>query len=258
MGGFTTLVGVFVPPAGGFVPPAGGLVPPAGGLVPPAGGLVPPAGGFVPPAGVFVPPAVVEPEEPVLTTVGLPVILSMISLVPAPSAAPVSAFVIVLVVEFLLVVGVFTVGFTTDVGDVVLVVGVVVVLFVIVGLTVGLTAGVVTFGKVVLDVSDGLVVKGTFGASVVFGTVLVFVVKDAGGLVGSVGFGVVGAVVGLVTVEVIGEVVEPLPVVMAGRAPPPLGFPPEVIEPDSRPVKEGRSLKLRMTLSNGARSSPLA
>jgi hypothetical protein len=140
-----------------------------------------------------------------------------------------------------------TVGFTTDVGDVVLVVGVVVVLFVIVGLTVGLTAGVVTLGKVVLDVSDGLVVKGTLGASVVFGTLLVLVVKDAGGLA-----------VGLVTAEVMGEVVAPPPVVIVGRAPPPVGAVPEVIEPEVRPVNDGRSLKLRMTLSSGARSSPLA
>jgi hypothetical protein len=170
----------------------------------------------------------------------------------------VSAFVTLFAVEFGFVFVGVTVGFfTTDVG-VVLVVGVVVVLFVIVGLTVGLTVGVVTFGKVVLDVSDGLVVTGTLGASVVFGTLLVLVVKDAGGLVGSVGFGAVGVVVGLVSVEVIGEVVEPLPVVIVGRAPPPVGVVPEVIEPDSRPVNEGRSLNLRMTLSSGARSSPLA
>jgi len=173
-----------------------------------------------------------------------------------------------------------TVGFTTDVGDVVLVVGVVVVLFVIVGLTVGLTVGVVTFGKVVLDVSDGLVVKGTLGASVVFGTLLVLVVKDAGGLVGSVGFGAVGKVgfaVGLVTVEVIGgrialppegaDGLTPLPVDTEGRVTLPVVVagrlgrapePSEVREPDVRPVNEGRSLKLRMTLSSGARSSPLA
>jgi len=70
---------------------------------------------------------------------------------------------------------------------------------------------------------------------------------------------VVGVVVVLfVTVEVIGEVVEPLPVVIVGRAPPPVGAVPEVIEPEVRPVKDGRSLKLRMTLSSGARSSPLA
>jgi hypothetical protein len=161
-------------------------------------------------------------------------------------------------VEFgLLTVG-LTVGFTTDVGVVVLVVGVVVVLFVTVGFTVVFGVVVVVFGNVVLDVSDGLVVKGTLGASVVFGTLLVFVVKDAGGLVGSVGFGAVGVVVGLVIVEVIGEAVEPLPVVMVGRAPPPVGVVPEVIEPEVRPVKDGRSLKLRMTLSSGARSSPLA
>jgi hypothetical protein len=173
-----------------------------------------------------------------------------------------------------------TVGFfTTDVG-VVFVVGVVVVLFVIVGLT----AGVVTFGVVVvvfvagvvvLDVSVGLVVKGTLGARVVLGFAVVFVVKDAGGFVGRVGFGAVGAVgkvglvVGLVTVEVIGGRVTPPPVGADGLTPLPVGNvpmfelgrspePSEVIEPDSRPVSEGRSLNLRMTLSSGARSSPLA
>jgi hypothetical protein len=128
----------------------------------------------------------------------------------------VSAFVTLFAVEFGFVFVGVTVGFfTTDVG-VVLVVGVVVVLFVIVGLTVGLTVGVVTFGKVVLDVSDGLVVRGTLGASVVFGTLLVFVVKDAGGFVGKVGLAV-----GLVTVDVTGGSVTPLlvfaPVVRLGR-----------------------------------------
>ena len=132
-----------------------------------------------------------------------------------------SAFVTLLAVEFGLLTFGLTVGLTTDVGDVVLVVGVVVVLFVIVGLTVGaVTLGVVVVvfvaGVVVLDVSVGLVVKGTFGASVVFGTLLVFVVKDAGGLVGKVGLAV-----GLVTVDVTGGSVTPplvvAPVVMFGR-----------------------------------------
>ena len=190
---------------------------------------------------------VVLPPLVVVVVVGLPVILSMINFVPAPIAAPVSAFTTLLEVEFGLLTFGLTVGFTTDVGDVVLVVGVVDVLVV--------TAGVVTFGVVVVvfvagvvdlgvvvDASVGLVVKGTFGASVVFGTVLVFVVKDAGDFIGNAGF---------VTVEVMGGVELP-PVGLVGRAP----EPPEVIEPDSRPVKDGRSLKLRMTLSNGARSSP--
>ena len=140
-----------------------------------------------------------------------------------------SAFVTLLAVEFGLLTFGLTVGLTTDVGDVVFVVGVVVVLFVIVGLTVGaVTLGVVVVvfvaGVVVLDVSVGLVVKGTFGASVVLGTPLVFVVKDAGGFVGRVGFGAdgkVGLFVGLVTVEVIGGSVTPplvvAPVVMFGR-----------------------------------------
>ena len=131
------------------------------------------------------------------------------------------AFVTLLAVEFGLLTFGLTVGLTTDVGDVVLVVGVVVVLFVIVGLTVGaVTLGVVVVvfvaGVVVLDVSEGLVVKGTFGASVVLGTPLVFVVKDAGGFVGNVGFAV-----GLVTVDVTGGSVTPplvvAPVVMFGR-----------------------------------------
>lgn len=162
-----------------------------------------------------------------------------------------------------------TVGFfTTDVG-VVLVVGVSVVLVVTAGLTAGLTVGVVTFGVVtfgvvvfvgvvVLDVSVGLVVKGTLGASVVFGVRLGFVVKDAGGLTGKVGFGAdnVGLFVEPVTVEVTGGRFAPpaevAPVVRFGREPS------EVKEPEGRPVNEGRSLKLRMTLSSGARSSPLA
>jgi hypothetical protein len=88
----------------------------------------------------------------------------MISLVPAPSAAPVSAFVIALVVEFVLVFGVLTVGFTTDVGDVVLVVGVVAVLLVTVGLVVGVVLDVneVRGTKVVLGVADVPVVREGF------------------------------------------------------------------------------------------------
>jgi hypothetical protein len=167
-------------------------------------------------------------------------------------------------VEFVLVFVGVTVGFTTDVGDVVLVVGVSDVLVV----TAGFVTGVVVFvGVVVLDVSVGLVVTGTFGASVVFGVVLGFVVKDAGGFVGRVGFvgvGKVGFVVGVVTVEVIvGRVPPAVGIVPAGN-PVRVPEPPEVIESSGRvplagrPVNEGRSLKLRMTLSSGARSSPLA
>ena len=200
-----------------------------------AGGLFAPA-----PPEIF---GVLEPAGPVLTTVGLPVILSMINFVPTPSAAPVTAFTTLLAVELGLVTVGLTVGFTTDVGDVVLVVGVVVVLVV----TAGFVAGVVTLvvGVVVLDVIVGLVVKGTFGASVVFGMVL--------------GFVTAGLDVGEVTVEVIGGRVAPPPVVVApavklGRAPDAS----EVMEPELRPVNEGRSLNSRMTLSRGARSSPLA
>jgi hypothetical protein len=128
-----------------------------------------------------------------------------------------------LAVEFVFVFVGVTVGFfTTDVG-VVFVAGVVGVLVV----TVGFTAGVVTLGVVVLDVSVGLVVKGTLGASVVFGVRLGFVVKDAGGLIGKVGFGAVdkvGFVVEPVTVEVTGGRVTPpvvVPVVRVGREPEP-------------------------------------
>jgi hypothetical protein len=143
-----------------------------------------------------------------------------------------------LVVEFVFVLVGVTVGLTTDVGDVVLVVGVVVVLVVTAGLVV-----VVVFvaGVVVLDVSVGLVVKGTFGASVVFGVRLGFVVKDAGGLVGRVGVDKAGLVAVLVSVDVTGGRVEPPPVVIVGRAPPPVGVVPEVMEPEVRPVNEGRS-----------------
>jgi len=183
--------------------------------------------------------------------------------VPAPIAAPVSAFTTLLVVEFGLLTFGLTVGLTTDVGDVVLVVGVSEVLVV----TTGLVTGVVFVGVVVFDVSVGLVVTGTFGVSVGFVVVLGFVVKDAGGFVGNVGFvaGKVGLVVGVVTVEVIGgrvappltgivpagkpvRVPEPVDVIASSAKPPPAG----------RPAKEGRSLYSRITLSSGARSSPLA
>jgi len=194
----------------------------------------------------------------------------MISFVPAPIAAPVSELTSV----FVAVLGFVTTGLTTEVGVVfVVITGFVVVTGFVVttGLvvTVGLTAGVVTLGVVVfvvgvvvLDVSVDLVGKRVFGASVVLGTMLVFVVKDAGGFVGKVAFcagGKVSLFVGLVTVEVTG----------GGLAPPPIGVvpvfrlervpePSEVIEPEVRPVNEGRSFKLLMTLFSGATSKSLA
>jgi hypothetical protein len=194
---------------------------------------------------------------PVVVVTGLPVILSNISFVPAPIAAPVNAFTTLLVVEFVFVLIGVTVGLTTDVGDVVLVVGVSEVLVVTTGLfvTVGLVTGVVFVGVVVLDVSVGFVV------------VLGFVVKDAGGFVGNVGLvaGKVGLVVGGVTVEVIGgRVAPPLTgIVPAGkpvRVPPPVDVIASSAKPPpaGRPVNEGRSLYSRITLSSGARSSPRA
>jgi len=135
----------------------------------------------------------------------------------------VSAFVIALVVEFVLVFGVLTVGLTTDVGDVVLVVGVVVVLLVTAGFVVAV--GLVVAG---LDVDD---VIDVFGANVVFGAKEVPVVM--------LGF----AVSGLVNDEVNGREFEP---------------PADVIEVGPRPVKAGALFRPRMTLSSGARSSPLA
>jgi hypothetical protein len=130
----------------------------------------------------------------------------------------VSAFTTLLEVEFGLLTFGLTVGLTTDVGDVVLVVGVVGVLFVIVGVD-----GVVA-GLVVEDVID------VFGAKVVFGTEEVFVVM--------LGF----FVAGLVNAEVNGRVPEP----------------PEVIEDTPLSVRAGASSTPRMMLSSGARSSPLA
>jgi hypothetical protein len=131
----------------------------------------------------------------------------------------VSAFTILLEVEFGLLMLGLTVGFTTDVGDVVLVVGVVDVLFVIVGFAVVVVAGLVV--EEVIDV---------FGAKVVFGTEDVFVVM--------LGF----VVAGLVNAEVNGRVPEP----------------PEVIEDTPLSVRAGASSTPRMTLPSGARSSPLA
>ena len=86
-------------------------------------------------------------------------------------------------------------------------------------------------GAVVLDVSVGLVVKGVFVVK------LGFVVKGAVGLVDKAGL-----VAGLVTVDVTGGRVEPPPVVIVGRVPLPVGVVPEVMEPEVRPVNEGRSL----------------
>jgi hypothetical protein len=182
-GGFTTLVGFVLPAGGGFVPPAGAL-----GTFEPLGGVL----------GTFVP----VPE----LVIGLPVILSTNNFVPAPIAAPVTAFTTLLVMEFVFVFVGGTVGFfTIDVG-VVLVVGVVVVLFVIVGF-VAFVGGVKVF-----DVSVGLVVVGfvivgfvTVGllVKVFFGTKEVLEAK--GGFVVTVGF----RVVGLVIVEVNGRLPTP-------------------------------------------------
>ena len=129
---------------------------------------------------------------------------------PAPSTAPVSAFVTLLAVEFVFVFVGVTVGFfTTDVG-VVLVVGVVVVLVVTVGFVVAVvfvvgavvlevSVGLVVAGLVVIGlVSVGLVVKGGLGAKEVLGTEEGFDV--------SVGL----FVSGLVTVEVNGRFVAPV------------------------------------------------
>jgi hypothetical protein len=81
----------------------------------------------------------------------------MINFVPAPIAAPVSAFTTLLVVELGLVVFGLIVGLTVLVPVVVLVAGVVVVLFVIVGVVLDVS---VVFGvKVVLGVEDVLVVR---------------------------------------------------------------------------------------------------
>lgn len=139
-----------------------------------------------------------------------------------------------------------TVGFTTDVGDVVLVVGVVVVLFVIVGevLVFGVVVDVsVVFGaRVVFGVDDVLVVKDVFGAKVVFGTEEVLVVR-------------VGLVVaGFVNTDVNGRPLEPV-VVLALEPPEP---PAEVIVEGRLPDRDGALPTPRMMLSSGARSIPLA
>jgi hypothetical protein len=116
---------------------AGGL---GGGLL---GGLDVPPDGFG--GGFFEPPVFGS-----ATTFGLPVILSMIIFVPAPITAPVIASTTLFVVEPVLVFGLLTTGFTTDVGVVVLVVG-------------------------------------AFGLVVIVGLVVVFVVIDVVGVFGVVG-----------------------------------------------------------------------
>jgi hypothetical protein len=171
---------------------------------------------------VVLPLPEVPPEVPPDST-GLPVILSYNNFVPAPIAAPVSAFTTLLEVEFGLLTLGLTVGLTTDVGDVVLVVGVVGVLFVMVGFA-------VVAGLVVEEVIDVFGVKVVFGAKVVFGTEEVFVVM--------LGF----VVAGFVNAEVNGRVPEPL----------------DVIEEVPLSVIEGALSTPRIMLSSGARSSPLA
>jgi len=94
------------------------------------------------------------------------------------------------VVEFVLVVFGLTVGLTTDVGLVVLVVGVVGVLFVIVGFVEDVN--VVLLGNVVFGAEVVLFVKDVLGAKVVLGVEDVFVVS----------------VDGLVTDDVIGRPVD--------------------------------------------------
>lgn len=158
----------------------------------------------------------------VLATFGLPVILSINSFVPAPIAAPVSAFTTLLVVEFVLVVFGLTVGLTVFVPVVVLVVGVVVVLLV--------TVGFVVVVGVVLDVNV------VFGAKLVLGVEDVLVVKE-------------GLVAGLVNADV------------NGRLPPPAGTlepPAEVNEEAPLSEMKGVLSAPRMMLPSGARSSALA
>ena len=148
-----------------------------------------------------------------------------------------------------------TVGFFITDGGVVFVVGVVVVFVVTAGfvVTVGL---VVVVGFVVtagLVATVGFVVNGFLvvaGLVVTAGFVIAGLVVDV-----SVGF-VIDDEDGDVIVEVTGRFTgAPVPdVEIEGREPEPS----EVIEPEVRPVNEGRSLNSRMTLSSGARSRPLA
>jgi hypothetical protein len=150
-----------------------------------------------------------------------------------------------LVVEFVFVFGVVTVGFfTTDVIGV-FVVGVVGVFVVMEGLVV-VVGFVVIEGLVVVVgfvVTAGLVVTDGF-------VVIGFVVTD--------GFEVMAGfvVTGLVVDVSVGFVVSPVDKVglLVGAKEPSV----EVSESEVRPVNEGRSLRSRITLSNGARSRPLA
>jgi hypothetical protein len=220
-------------------------------------GVVEPAGCFAFAAAsafAFAAAAFAAAEPVSSTTFGLPVILSIIIFVPAPSTAPVSAFTTLLVVEFVLVVFGLTTGFTTDVGDVVLVVGVVDVFVVTVGLVV-----VVGFVVIVGFVVVGFVVTAGF--------VVVGLVVDVSG-----GFVVIeGVVVGFVVVPLVtaGLVVDGVDVIAPAPLEVPLEIPPEggltTLEPPEGvprlglpPEIEGSSSKLRITLPRGARSIPLA
>ena len=132
--------------------------------VPPAGFLVPPDGLG---GGVFEPPVFGS-----ATIFGLPVILSMISFVPAPITAPVTVLTTLSVKEFFGGVLLIT-GLTVDVGVVVLVVGTFG-LVVIVGLVGGFgVGGVGVCGLGVVGVI-GVCVVDVLGAvldvSVVLGT----------------------------------------------------------------------------------------
>jgi hypothetical protein len=163
----------------------------------------------------------------------------MISFVPTPSAAPVSALTILLVVEFVFVFGFVTTGFTTDVGVVVFVVGVVVVLVVTDGLVVDVGVVIVGFVVVGFVVTAGLVVTAGFVLTVGFA------VDVSGGFVVAplvrTGLLVDGA---RAPAEVPPEVMLEPP-----EGAPKFGLPPEI---------EGSSSKLRITLPKGARSRPLA
>lgn len=236
--------GVVEPPEVEPAPPV--VVPVLAPVVEPVPVFVPPAVEPVPVFTAPVPPAV-EPDEPPPDTTGLPVILSINSFVPAPIAAPVSAFTILLVVEFELPVVGLTVGFTTEVGLVVLVVGVVDVLVVTVGFVVGVVfdVSVVLGVAVVLGVVVVLAVVEVFGAKVVLGVEVVFVV--------SVGL----VVAGLLNTDVNGRPEVPAePADLTALEPP--EPPAEVIEDEPRPDRLGVSSTPRMMLPSGARSSPLA
>jgi len=124
-----------------------------------------------------------------LTTVGLPVILSIINFAPAPSAAPVSAFTTLLLVEFVLVVVGLIAGLSAGVGVVMLVVG----LFVVMA---GLVVLVVMLGLVVAPVVE---VKVCFGAPVVGAVIAGLVVVFVGVVIA--GLEPVGVVIGRLDVS---------------------------------------------------------